>query len=157
MTALSVLNTPQKSLQTEEKTGLVLVNLGTPEKTDIKSVRRYLKEFLSDCRVIDANPFLWKLILNFIILPFRPHKTAKAYKAIWRQETNESPLRYYTRQQAKKLSRHFTKHTNLEVTWAMRYGNPSLKDVLNDLEQKGCKRLVILSLYPHIQPPQPLL
>tara|TARA_R110002095_G_scaffold163758_6_gene141923 strand:+ start:118 stop:1155 length:1038 start_codon:yes stop_codon:yes gene_type:complete len=148
MTTLPLLQTSKTLEQAEEKTGLVIVNLGTPEGTDFWSVRRYLKEFLSDQRVIEVNPILWKLILNLFILTFRPSKTAKAYKAVWRQDTNESPLRYYTRKQGEKLASALSNHKGVEVSWAMRYGSPSLKEVLHDLEQKGCKRLVVLPLYP---------
>ena len=78
------------------KTGILLVNLGTPVSTNWWDIRKYLKEFLSDRRVIEVNPILWKLILNLFILTFRPSKTAQAYKKIWLKDTNESPLRYFT-------------------------------------------------------------
>ncbi|NCP62819.1 MAG: ferrochelatase [Alphaproteobacteria bacterium] len=134
--------------QEKEKTGIIIVNLGTPDGTDFLSVRRYLKEFLSDQRVIEVNPILWKLILNLFILTFRPGKTAKAYKAVWRKDTNESPLRYYTRKQGEKLKSAFADYHNIEVAWAMRYGQPNIEKAFKDLEKKGCTRLVILSLYP---------
>ena len=85
------------------KTGVLLVNLGTPDSTKWFDVRRYLKEFLSDRRVIEVNPFLWQIILNCFILTFRPSKSAHAYKQIWMNDINESPLRYYTKLQANKL------------------------------------------------------
>ena len=85
------------------KTGILLVNLGTPNSTNWWDIRKYLKEFLSDRRVIEVNPLLWQIILNLFILTFRPSKTARAYKKIWMKETNESPLRYYTRGQSEKL------------------------------------------------------
>ena len=78
------------------KTGVLLINLGTPDSTGWWDIRKYLNEFLSDRRVIEVNPFLWKIILNLFILTFRPSKTAKAYKEIWMREENISPLRYYT-------------------------------------------------------------
>ena len=78
------------------KTGVLLINLGTPDSTGWWDIRKYLNEFLSDRRVIEVNPFLWKIILNLFILTFRPSKTAKAYKEIWMKEENTSPLRYYT-------------------------------------------------------------
>ena len=87
-----------------DKTGVLLVNLGTPDSTSWFDIRRYLKEFLSDKRVIEVNPILWKLILNLFILNFRPSKTAKAYKEIWMKDLNKSPLRFYTEMQAKKIS-----------------------------------------------------
>jgi len=82
------------------KTGLLLVNLGTPVTPDAKGLRPYLKQFLSDRRVIEASPLIWQPLLRGIILNTRPRKSAKAYAKIWRQESNESPLRYYTRVQA---------------------------------------------------------
>ena len=85
------------------KTGVLIINLGTPNSTSWWDIRKYLKEFLSDRRVIEVNPILWQVILNLIILTFRPSKTAHAYKKIWRKDTNESPLLYFTRSQAKKL------------------------------------------------------
>ena len=86
------------------KTGVLLVNLGTPDSTNWFDIRKYLKEFLSDRRVIELNPILWKIILNLFILNFRPSKTAKAYKEIWMKKEDMSPLRYYTLMQTKKLS-----------------------------------------------------
>ncbi|HBN22169.1 MAG TPA: ferrochelatase [Holosporales bacterium] len=148
MTTVSHLKSSQPLAQEDEKTGVIIVNLGTPDGTDFWSVRRYLKEFLSDQRVIEVNPLLWKLILNLFILTFRPGKTAKAYKAVWNKNTDESPLRYYTRKQGEKLASAFANHSNIEVTWAMRYGQPNIEKALNDLEKKGCTRLVVLSLYP---------
>ena len=86
------------------KTGVLLINLGTPDSTNWWDIRKYLKEFLSDRRVIEVNPVLWQIILNLFILTFRPSKTAHAYKKIWRKESNESPLLYFTRNQAEKLN-----------------------------------------------------
>ena len=85
------------------KTGILLINLGTPDSTSWWDIRKYLKEFLSDRRVIEVNPIIWQVILNLFILTFRPSKTAHAYKKIWLKETDESPLRYFTRNQAEKL------------------------------------------------------
>ena len=87
------------------KTGVLLINLGTPDSTSWLDIRRYLKEFLSDKRVIELNPILWQTILNLFILTFRPSKTAHAYKKIWRKDTNASPLLYFTRSQAEKLKK----------------------------------------------------
>ena len=87
------------------KTGVLLINLGTPDSTGWWDIRKYLNEFLSDRRVIEVNPFLWKIILNLFILTFRPSKTARAYKEIWMKDINMSPLRYFTESQAKKLSK----------------------------------------------------
>jgi ferrochelatase len=106
-----------------------------------------LKEFLSDRRVIEVNPFIWQIILNLFILNFRPSKTARAYKKIWLKETNESPLRYYTRNQAEKLQQELV-GDNIIVNFAMRYGNPSIKLKLNELKNNGCENIIILPLYP---------
>ena len=129
------------------KTGVLLVNLGTPDSTNWWDIRRYLKEFLSDKRVIEVNPVLWQIILNLFILNFRPSKTARAYKKIWLKETNESPLRYYTRNQAEKLQQELV-GDNIIVNFAMRYGNPSIKSKLNELKNNGCENIIILPLYP---------
>ena len=129
------------------KTGVLLINLGTPDSTDWWDIRRYLKEFLSDKRVIEVNPVLWQIILNLFILNFRPSKTAHAYKKIWLKETNESPLRYYTRNQAEKLQQELGEE-NIIVNFAMRYGNPSIKSKLNELKDNGCENIIILPLYP---------
>ena len=129
------------------KTGLLLVNLGTPDSTNWFDIRKYLKEFLSDRRVIEVNPILWQIILNLFILNLRPSKTAKAYKEIWMQKENMSPLRYYTIMQTKKLSEKMG-NENLIVDFAMRYGNPSIKSKLKNLQKFGCENIVVLPLYP---------
>ena len=129
------------------KTGLLLVNLGTPDSTNWWDIRKYLKEFLSDGRVIEINPVLWKIILNLFILTFRPSKTAKAYKEIWMKKENMSPLRYHTIMQTKKLSEKM-KNKNLIVDFAMRYGNPSIKSKMKILQKAGCEKMIVLPLYP---------
>ena len=129
------------------KTGLLLVNLGTPDTTKWLDIRKYLKEFLSDKRVIEVNPILWKIILNLFILNFRPSKTAKAYKEIWMKKENMSPLRYYTIMQTKKLSEKM-QEKNIIIDFAMRYGNPSIKSKMKSLQKTGCENIVILPLYP---------
>ena len=129
------------------KTGVLLINLGTPDSTSWWDIRKYLKEFLSDRRVIEVNPILWQIILNLFILTFRPSKTAHAYKKIWRKETNESPLLYFTRSQAKKLNNKIG-NDKLIIDFAMRYGNPSIKSKLNFLKDEGCENIIILPLYP---------
>ena len=129
------------------KTGLLLVNLGTPDSTNWFDIRKYLKEFLSDKRVIEVNPFLWKIILNLFILNFRPSKTAKAYKEIWMKKEDMSPLRYYTIMQTKKLSEKM-KEKNLIIDFAMRYGSPSIKNKMKSLQELGCENIIILPLYP---------
>ena len=129
------------------KTGVLLVNLGTPDSTSWWDIRKYLKEFLSDTRVIEVNPVLWQIILNLFILTFRPSKTAHAYKQIWMNDTNESPLRYYTKSQTQKLKDRIGSN-NIIVDFAMRYGNPSIKSKLDFLQKEGCEKIIIFPLYP---------
>jgi ferrochelatase len=129
------------------KTGVLLVNLGTPDSTSWWDVRRYLKEFLSDRRVIEVNPVIWQVILNCFILTFRPSKSAHAYKQIWMKDLNKSPLRYYTELQNEKLGKKIS-NENIIVDFAMRYGNPSIKTKLNLLKEKGCENIIVLPLYP---------
>ena len=129
------------------KTGVLIINLGTPDSTSWLDIRKYLKEFLSDRRVIEVNPILWQIILNVFILNLRPSKTAKAYKEIWMKDVNKSPLLYYTELQAKKLNQKIGSEKIL-VDFAMRYGNPSIKSKLNLLKEKGCENIIILPLYP---------
>ena len=129
------------------KTGVLIINLGTPDSTNWFDIRRYLKEFLSDKRVIEVNPILWQIILNLIILTFRPSKTAKAYKEIWMKEEDMSPLLYYTEKQAQKLAQSLASE-DLILDFAMRYGNPSIKSKIFKLKEQGCENLVILPLYP---------
>ena len=129
------------------KTGVLIINLGTPDSTNWFDIRKYLKEFLSDRRVIEVNPIIWQIILNIIILNLRPSKTAKAYKEIWMKEENISPLLYYTKKQAEKLSSQISKE-NLIIDYAMRYGNPSIKGKIKILHDKGCENLIVLPLYP---------
>ena len=129
------------------KTGVLLINLGTPDSTNWLDIRKYLKEFLSDRRVIEVNPIIWKVILHLFILNFRPSKTAKAYKEIWMKDENMSPLRYFTIMQTKKLLDRISSK-NLIVDYAMRYGNPSIKSKIFKLQAAGCERLIILPLYP---------
>ena len=129
------------------KTGVLIINLGTPDSTSWFDIRKYLKEFLSDRRVIEVNPFVWQIILNVFILNLRPSKTAQAYKEIWMKEKNVSPLLYYTQKQSEKLS-NFISSENLIIDFAMRYGNPSIKSKITKLHEEGCENLVILPLYP---------
>ena len=129
------------------KTGVLLINLGTPDSTSWWDIRKYLKEFLSDRRVIEVNPILWQIILNLFILTFRPSKTSHAYKKIWFKKTNESPLRYFTRNQSEKLKQRVGSK-DIIVDFAMRYGNPSIKSKLYKLKDSGCENIIILPLYP---------
>src|SRR5215470_17147397 len=129
--------------------GVLLVNLGTPEATDYFSMRRYLKEFLSDRRVIEENRVKWWLILNLIILSVRPRRKGRDYDKIWNRERNESPLMTITRAQAEKLGSLLQPlDSRIRVDWAMRYGNPSIPSRLEALRSQGCDRILILPLYP---------
>ena len=127
--------------------GVLLVNLGTPDATDYWSMRRYLKEFLSDRRVIETNPVLWWLILNGIILTVRPGRKGRDYDKIWNRELNESPLKTITRAQADKLAAALASG-RVRIDWAMRYGNPSIASRLDALRAQGCDRILIVPLYP---------
>ena len=129
------------------KTGVLLVNLGTPNSTSWLDIRKYLKEFLSDRRVIEVNPIVWKVILNLFILNFRPAKTAKAYKKIWMKKENMSPLRYFTIMQTKKLVDRIGSE-KLILDFAMRYGDPSIKSKIEKLKDVGCENIIVLPLYP---------
>lgn len=128
--------------------GVLIVNLGTPDATSYWPMRRYLKEFLSDRRVIEVNRVLWWVILNGIVLSTRPQSSGEAYEAIWNKELNESPLRTITRSQSDKLREAFTASPKVVVDWGMRYGNPSIASRLQALQQQGCDRILLVPLYP---------
>jgi protoporphyrin/coproporphyrin ferrochelatase len=129
------------------KTAILLVNLGTPDAASTPAVRRYLKQFLSDPRVVEIPRPIWWLILNAIILPFRSSKSAAKYASIW--TTEGSPLRIHTERQASLLRGYLgEKGHRVEVAFAMRYGNPSIGSVLDRLKAEGCERLLILPAYP---------
>ena len=136
------------------KTGVLLVNLGTPDATDYWSMRRYLKEFLSDRRVIETSRLLWWPILNLIILSVRPTAKGKDYASIWNKERDESPLRTITRAQADKLAGWLrtgglgAKGDDIVVEWGMRYGNPSIKQGIDALVAQGCDKFLLVPLYP---------
>lgn len=132
----------------ESKVGLLLVNLGTPDGYDKKSMRSYLKEFLSDPRVIEWSKLYWYPILHGIVLNIRPKKSGLLYKSIWNNELDESPMRTITRSQAEKVAQAFRKEKKLVVDWGMRYGNPSIKSRIAALREKGCQRIVVYPLYP---------
>ncbi|MEA2894946.1 MAG: protoporphyrin/coproporphyrin ferrochelatase [Bradyrhizobium sp.] len=131
-----------------ERVGVLLVNLGTPDSADARGVRVYLKEFLSDPRVIENQGLFWKLALNGIILRTRPSRKARDYQKIWNTEKNESPLKTITRAQAEKLSEAIADHDHVVVDWAMRYGNPSIRSRIDALTAQGCDRLLVVPLYP---------
>jgi len=130
------------------KIGVLLVNLGTPDGTDFASMRRYLKEFLSDRRVIEWSRIFWYPILYGIVLNTRPQKVGKAYELIWNKEKNESWLRTYTRNQAALMAESFTDKPQVMVDWAMRYGQPSIASRLEVLQKQGCERILVFPLYP---------
>ncbi len=129
------------------KIGVLLINLGTPDGTDYFSMRRYLKEFLSDRRVIEVPKVLWSPILNLFILTFRPSKSGKLYKKIWDKKKNQSPLRVNTEKQAKKVEKVLNQPLII-VDWAMRYGNPSIDLKIKKLVTQGCTKILILPMYP---------
>lgn len=130
------------------KIGVLLVNLGTPDDTDYWSMRRYLKEFLSDRRVIEVNRLLWWPILNGIVLTTRPSKSGEAYRSIWNEELDESPLRTVTRAQAEKVADTLGHREEIVVDWAMRYGTPSINSGVEALIKQGCEKLLVFPLYP---------
>jgi protoporphyrin/coproporphyrin ferrochelatase len=129
-------------------TGVLLVNLGTPDAPTPAAVRRYLREFLWDPRVVQVPRPLWWLILNFAILPFRPGKSAKKYATIWRKDG--SPLRVYLARQVQLLRGYLGERLGrpVPVAGAMRYGNPSIAAGLEELAARGCVRIVVMPLYP---------
>ena len=138
----------------KQKVGVIIGNLGTPDATDYWSMRRYLKEFLSDRRVIDYSPWVWKPILNLILLR-RPFSSGDAYKEIWNIEENESPLLTITKVQTKKLRARFNKAygDKVLVDFCMRYGNPSTESVLKKLVSQGCTKILFFPLYPQYAAP----
>jgi protoporphyrin/coproporphyrin ferrochelatase len=129
-----------------QRVGVLLVNLGTPDSADTRGVRVYLKEFLSDPRVIENQGLLWKLALNGVILRTRPARKARDYRKIWNTEKDESPLKTITRAQSEKLAAAIADH--VVVDWAMRYGNPSIRAGIDNLIAQGCDRLLVVPLYP---------
>ena len=129
------------------RTAVLLVNLGTPESPDAAAVRRFLREFLSDPRVVEIPRVIWWLILYGLVLPLRPRKTAVKYAAIWSEEG--SPLMVYSRQQASLLRGYLGERGfDVEVTLAMRYGQPSIASALGELRQRNVDRLLVLPMYP---------
>lgn len=128
------------------KVGLLLVNLGSPDAPEPKAVRRYLAQFLSDPRVVEIPQLLWQPILRGVVLTLRPRKSAANYAKIWDRETNESPLRRISREQAEALEGAFG--AGVIVSHAMRYGNPSMESALAALRAEGCDRICIAPLYP---------
>lgn len=130
------------------KVGVLLVNLGTPDGTDYTSMRRYLREFLTDRRVIEWSPWKWYPILFGIVLNTRPQKVGKAYEEIWNKEKNESYLRTYTRSQAELMSDALKDLPDVVVDWGMRYGQPSIASKIDALHAAGCEKILLFPLYP---------
>ncbi len=132
----------------DDTIGVLLINLGTPDAADTAAVRRYLRQFLGDRRVVETNPLLWRVLLNTVILPFRPRRSLEAYRQVWNRERNESPLRTHTRALAEALADTLADTPAVIVDWAMRYGNPAIADRLQALEAQGCGRILLFALYP---------
>ncbi|WP_443644346.1 ferrochelatase [Candidatus Levibacter sp. Uisw_134_01] len=130
------------------KIGVLLVNLGTPDGTDYWSMRKYLKQFLMDRRVVDIFKPLWWLILNGPILTFRPSKSGKAYQKIWDKDNYGSPLRKHTINQTKKLQELFKQDKQIIIEHAMRYGKPEIDKTLYKMKENGCTKIVLMPLYP---------
>ncbi|MEM8792588.1 MAG: ferrochelatase [Pseudomonadota bacterium] len=132
------------------KVGVVLANLGTPDGTDYWSMRRYLNEFLSDKRVIEWPSVVWQPILQGIVLSKRPFSSGEAYRGIWNEEQDESPLLTITRNQTAKLRARLEAMfgETVEVDFSMRYGNPSTPSVISRLQAAGCERILFFPLYP---------
>lgn len=132
------------------RTAVLLLNLGTPEAPTAKAVKPYLKEFLSDSRVIEIPKFIWWFILNWIILPIRSGASAKKYASIWMfGQDKGSPLLVYTKKQALALEQRFlSQDRDVMVAMAMRYGKPSIESVMNELKEQGLERLLVLPMYP---------
>jgi protoporphyrin/coproporphyrin ferrochelatase len=130
--------------------GVLLMNLGTPEATDYWSMRRYLKEFLSDRRVIETSRLVWWPLLNLVILTTRPGRKGRDYDTIWNREANEGPLKTITRAQADKLAEHLAGLAGgrVSVDWAMRYGKPEVGARIQALLDQGCDRILLVPLYP---------
>ncbi len=133
------------------RTGILLANLGTPDATDYWSMRRYLNEFLSDKRVIDYPAWKWQPLLQAIILTKRPFSSGAAYKSIWNEERNESPLMTITREQTDAISDALTEDygEQVMVDFCMRYGNPSTRSKVRKMVEAGCTRILFFPLYPH--------
>ncbi|MCR9124971.1 MAG: ferrochelatase [Rhodobacteraceae bacterium] len=134
-----------------QKVGILLANLGTPDNYDYWSMRRYLNEFLSDKRVIDYSAWVWQPLLQLIILSKRPFSSGAAYKSIWNEEADESPLMTITKQQAAKLTQTMANRygDQVMVDFCMRYGNPSTQSKVRAMVEAGCQKILFFPLYPH--------
>lgn len=134
--------------QQSDKIGILVTNLGTPQAPTKKALKPYLKQFLSDPRVVEFPRLLWWLILNGVILNIRPARSAHAYKTVWTDQG--SPLLVHTKNQAKALSKSLknTHGDTIELAFAMRYGQPSIEEAINELIDKGVRKLLVVPLYP---------
>ncbi len=134
----------------EEKVGVLIANLGTPDGYDYWSMRRYLNEFLSDKRVIDYPSWKWQPLLQLIILTKRPFSSGAAYKSIWNEDAGESPLMTITKAQTAALNQALTKRygEKVMIDFCMRYGNPSTESKVRNMIRSGCTKIVFLPLYP---------
>lgn len=141
-------NVKDHPLVKKQKIGVLMLNLGTPDATDYFSVRRYLSEFLSDKRVIDYPSWFWQPLLQGVILSSRPFRSGAAYKSIWDERTNESPLLVYTRSITEKIEQEFSIYKDVQIEYAMRYGNPSTPKVLQKMLDDGCTKILLFALYP---------
>ncbi|QPC85446.1 ferrochelatase [Mesorhizobium sp. NBSH29] len=130
------------------KVGVMLVNLGTPDGTTYAPMWRYLREFLSDPRVIELNRAIWYPILYGLVLTTRPQKSGANYARIWNRKKDESPLRTITRSQSEKLADIFAGDPEIIVDWGMRYGTPSIAETVERLHAQGCDRILSFPLYP---------
>jgi ferrochelatase len=132
------------------KVGILLSNLGTPDNYDYWSMRRYLSEFLSDKRVVDYSPWIWQPLLQLIILTRRPFSSGAAYKSIWNEAENESPLLTITKAQTAKIKTAMQARygDDVMVDFAMRYGNPSIKSKVREMTKAGCQKILFFPLYP---------
>ncbi len=131
------------------KVGVLLLQLGTPDGTGYWPMRRYLKQFLSDRRVIEVPRLIWWPILNLIILTTRPGRKGKDYASIWNTARDEGPLKTITRDQAEQLAARLVGRPDVVVDWAMRYANPSTASRIEALRAQGCDRILLVPLYPH--------
>ncbi|MGR3514676.1 MAG: ferrochelatase [Paracoccaceae bacterium] len=134
----------------QQKVGVLLANLGTPDGYDYWSMRRYLNEFLSDRRVIDYSPWVWQPLLQLVILTKRPFTSGAAYKSIWNEDEGESPLMTITKAQTAKITTEMKKRygDDVIVDFCMRYGNPSTKSKVRALVEQGCRKILFFPLYP---------
>jgi len=133
------------------RVGVLVANLGTPDATDYWSMRRYLNEFLSDKRVIDYSAWIWQPLLQLVILSKRPFSSGAAYKSIWNEEDNESPLMTITKKQTAAIKAHLVERygDDVRVDFCMRYGNPSTKSKVREMVEDGCTKILFFPLYPH--------